>query len=111
MTDYPDSIYNPREKENASGVTYDPTKKTVGYAEDITKLDDEIKATQTELGTNPKGAYATVKAWLQALADAITGKAASPGGATEIAHILGKDETIKRIRNAVSLLENNERIV
>jgi len=43
------------------------------------------------------------------LRTAITGKAASPGGATEIAHILGREETIKRIDDAVSFLGKNER--
>ncbi|OUO71531.1 glutamate--tRNA ligase [Thomasclavelia spiroformis] len=36
---------------------------------------------------------------------ALTFKAFTPGGAVEIAHILGKDETIKRIKNAIEKLE------
>jgi len=57
MADYPGSIYDPREKENPSGVSYDPAKKTVGYAEDITKLDDEVVAIQTLLGVNASLAH------------------------------------------------------
>lgn len=68
MADYPNSIYDPRTKENDPAVEYKPEETTKIFAEDITKLDDEVKATQTELGTNPKGAFATVKAWLEALA-------------------------------------------
>lgn len=37
---------------------------------------------------------------------AITGKAVSPGGAIEIADILGKDETLKRIRIGIKKLES-----
>lgn len=36
---------------------------------------------------------------------ALTFKAFTPGGAVEIAHILGKDETIKRTKNAIEKLE------
>ena len=35
---------------------------------------------------------------------ALSGKETTPGGATELAHILGKDETLKRIKAAVSKL-------
>jgi hypothetical protein len=64
MASYPSSIYSPRDKENKSGVVYDAAKKTVIFAEDIEKDDDEIVAIETELGTNPKGAYASVKDFL-----------------------------------------------
>ena len=37
---------------------------------------------------------------------ALTFKAFTPGGAVEIAHILGKDETIKRIKDAIANLKN-----
>ena len=67
MTTYPSGVYAPRDKENKSGVVYTPANKTQGYAEDVTKLDDEVVAIETELGTTPSGAYATVKAWLTAL--------------------------------------------
>ena len=36
---------------------------------------------------------------------ALSFKTFTPGGAVEIAHILGKDETIKRINNAINKLE------
>ena len=36
---------------------------------------------------------------------AITGKQFTPGGAIEIAHILGKDETLKRIEVGIAKLE------
>ncbi len=36
---------------------------------------------------------------------ALSGKAFTPGGAVEIAHILGKEETLKRIKEAIAKLE------
>lgn len=64
MSIYPGGVYSPRTKENKPGVVYDAAKTKNCYAEDITKLDDEVVAIETELGTNPKGAYASVKAFL-----------------------------------------------
>lgn len=67
MPVYPGGVYSPRTKENKAGIVYNAAKTTIGYAEDITKLDDEVVAVQTELGTNPKGIFASVKARLEAL--------------------------------------------
>ena len=36
---------------------------------------------------------------------ALSGKDVSPGGATELAEILGKDESIKRIKVGIELLK------
>jgi len=47
-TAYPDGIYSPRTKENKPGVEYNASKKTIGYVEDITKLDDEVVAIETD---------------------------------------------------------------
>jgi len=49
MSDFPTTIYAPRTKENKTGVVYDPTKTKIAYAEDITKLDDEVVAIETYL--------------------------------------------------------------
>lgn len=54
MADYPDTIYNPRVKENKSGVVFDPTKKTVLYAEDLQALDDEVVAIETDIISSNK---------------------------------------------------------
>lgn len=60
MANFPDTIYAPRDIENKSGVVYDPTKKTVLYAEDVQKVNDEIVAIETELGANPKGNFSNL---------------------------------------------------
>ena len=64
---YPNSIYSPRTKENKSGVVYDPTKKTIGYAEDVVNLDNEVVGIETELGLLPKWTSASVKERLKGL--------------------------------------------
>ena len=40
------------------------------------------------------------------LRTAVSGKQATPGGATELMSILGKDETLARIEAAIAKLEN-----
>jgi len=81
MADYPDGVYSPRTKENKPGVEYDAGKSTIGYAEDVTKLDDEVVAIETELGANPKGDWASVKARLDDLGKAAIAFVIDGGGA------------------------------
>jgi len=50
MSEYPSTIYDPRTKENKSGVVYTPANTTQLYAEDVSKLDAEVIATQQDLG-------------------------------------------------------------
>ncbi len=59
---YPGSIYSPRTKENKAGVVYDAGKTTLIFAEDIVKLDEEVVAIETALGTDIKGGFADLKA-------------------------------------------------
>jgi len=64
---YPGGAYSPRTKENKSGVEYDPSKTTVGYAEDVINLDDEVVAIENELGLGPKWASSDVKERLKGI--------------------------------------------
>lgn len=66
MSDYPAGVYSPRTKENAPSIVYDADQTTRLYAEDVVKLDDEVVAIETELGTDPKGHYSDVTARLDA---------------------------------------------
>ncbi len=71
MSDFPTTIYTPRDTENLPGIVYDPADKKNMFSEDFQNLGGEINAIETVLGTTPQGAYSTVKAWLTALASAI----------------------------------------
>ena len=62
MASFPNSIFSPRTVANKSGVEYDPDKETTGFAEDYSLPAAEIAAIEAELGTNPKGDHASVKA-------------------------------------------------
>jgi len=58
MADFPGGVYSPRTKENKAGIEYDVDKKSIGYAEDVTKLDDEVVAIETELNGASTRVYA-----------------------------------------------------
>lgn len=67
MADYPGEITTPRTMVNKDGVAYDAAKTKIIYAEDFNKDREEIVAIETELGTNPKGVYASVAQFLEYL--------------------------------------------
>lgn len=63
MAEFPTSVYSPRTKVNRPGIVYDPKKTTVGFVEDITKLDAEIIAVENYLknpGTSGVGSIQTI---------------------------------------------------
>ena len=49
MADYPTEIFDPRERENKSGIMYDADKKTLIFNEDFTDIEDEVKAIETDI--------------------------------------------------------------
>lgn len=77
MADFPTSIFSQRTLTNAPGQTFDPTKTTRLYAEDIQQLGDEVTAIETILGENPQGDYSTVS---ERIAAAGTGGGGSGSG-------------------------------
>ena len=49
MADFPGGVYSPRTKQNKKGIEYDAGKTEIGFAEDVTKLDDEVVAIENFL--------------------------------------------------------------
>jgi len=98
MASYPGAVYEPREKEQRSGVEYIPEKKSVIFVEDVSGLDDEVVAVETELGTEPKGIYANVKVRLEAIEAAVDTKitgAQVPGFETDPEAMAYLDQAVK----------------
>lgn len=60
MSNYPGAIDEFRTAQNLPGILYDETDTTTVYAEDSNNATSAIVAIETELGTNPAGAFATV---------------------------------------------------
>ena len=57
MSSFPTTIFEQREINNIPGMTYDPAKKTTVYAEDLTKLGDEITAIEEYLENTVGGVW------------------------------------------------------
>lgn len=53
MANFPTSVYNPRTKQNRSGIVYDPTKSKQIFAEDVVNLDNEVVAIEEFLVAPP----------------------------------------------------------
>lgn len=60
MTNYPGAIDEFRVTQNIPGVLYNADDTKTVFAEDTNNHSDAIVAIETELGTNPAGAFATV---------------------------------------------------
>lgn len=79
MSNYPGAIDEFRTAQNLPGILYDETDTTTVYAEDSNNATSAIVAIETELGTNPSGASATVGGRLDALDTTVAGKENSLG--------------------------------
>jgi len=61
MAEFPAGVYAPRIKANRAGDVYEPLKSTKNFAEDITKLDDEVVAIEEYLHDLPSGGISFIK--------------------------------------------------
>ena len=89
MSSYPTATISFREKTNLPGMVYDATKKTTLFVEDLSVVENEVIAIENELGTSPKGTKASVKARLDDVDTAISGKQAALGFTAE--NVANKD--------------------
>lgn len=107
MTTYPGAIDEFRTTQNIPGVLYDPDDTKTVFAEDTNNHSDAIIAIETELGTNPSGASATVVSRLNGIDSALAGKENSLGYTPENAAnkstttSLGTSNTLYPTQNAV----------
>lgn len=107
MSNYPGAIDEFRTAQNLPGILYDETDTTTVYAEDSNNATSAIVAIETELGTNPSGASATVGGRLDALDTTVAGKENSLGFTPENAAnkststSLGTSNTLYPTQNAV----------
>lgn len=79
MSEYPGAIDEFRTTQNLPGILYDETDETTVYAEDTNNHSSAIIAIETELGTNPSGASASVAGRLDGIDTTLSGKENSLG--------------------------------
>lgn len=107
MSEYPEAIDEFRTTQNLPGILYDETDETTVYAEDTNNHSSAIIAIETELGTNPSGASASVAGRLDGIDTTLSGKENSLGYTAENAAnkststSLGASNTLYPTQNAV----------
>lgn len=107
MSEYPGAIDGFRITQNLPGILYDETDETTVYAEDTNNHSSAIVAIETELGTNPSGAAASVAGRLDGIDTTLAGKENSLGFTPENAAnkststSLGTSNTLYPSQNAV----------
>lgn len=73
-SNYPSGYDTFRTIANVPGETFDASKTTRVYAEDLRYLQEDVVAVENTLGLNPQGGSATVKARLDSLDTTVAGK-------------------------------------
>jgi glutamyl-tRNA synthetase len=77
-------------------------EKMIPYFEKIGDWNNEAVFSSLQELIQAEGCKAGTVLWPARIA--LSGMSATPGGASEIAHVIGKEETIKRIKDAVEFL-------
>ena len=102
VLEYSPELYNHKKMKSTLGSSYDVLKKILPILENIDEWSNNNlykKLVQFAKESNIKNG--TV---LWPLRIALSGQQNTPGGATEIAEILGKKETLRRIKDALNIL-------
>ena len=104
LPDYDPELYVHKKSKTDRPGSLETLKKLLPEFEAVDMWeDDNILAVMTGMAEREGVKNAKVM-WPARIA--IAGKAVTPGGAVEIARILGKDETLRRIRIGIEKLEN-----
>lgn len=97
-----EQLYFNKKNKTDSAVAKDLLPKIIETVQSIENFDnDNIYQTLSNKATD-LGVKAGAIFWIMRVA--ITGQSVTPGGATELAEILGKDETLNRLNFALKLL-------
>ena len=102
LPDYDVAFYTNKKSKTDAGVSLDMLQKVLPKLEGISEwttdaIHDTLVAFAEELGVK----NATL---MWPLRIAAAGKLVTPGGAVEICHILGKDETLRRVKAGIAKL-------
>ena len=102
LPDYGEEFYTNKKSKTNSEISLDMLSKVLPKLEQLPEwtseaIHDMLVSFAGELGV--KNA-----ALMWPLRIAVAGKLVTPGGAVEICHILGRDETLRRVRAGIALL-------
>ncbi len=102
LTDYDLTLFENKKNKTDASVAKELLPKIYGYIEEIEDFsNDNLYATLSEKAVE-SGIKGGTLFWVMRIA--ITGQGVTPGGATEMAALLGKAETLKRLKFSMDLL-------
>lgn len=106
LPDYDIEIYVNKKMKTTLENSLTGLKEALSVLEGLEKWDNDTIWEALIAKANEMGIKNSQILW--PLRTALSGKQVSPGGATELAEVLGKEETLRRIRIGIEKLESNK---
>ncbi|MCF0107195.1 MAG: glutamate--tRNA ligase [Holdemanella sp.] len=106
LVDYDLEMYKHKKMKTTKENSIEPLKEAYKALEAIEDFSD-MQAIQDALMALPAKMELKNGRVLWPVRTAVSGKQSTPGGATEIAHIIGKEETLRRIQVGIDRLEKD----
>ena len=103
MEKYDLSLFDNKKNKTNAAVAKELLPRIRKYAEEVPSFDNDSLYEYISGKCAEEGIKAGAIFWVMRIA--ITGQGVTPGGATEMASLLGREETLKRIDFSLSLLE------
>jgi glutamyl-tRNA synthetase len=100
---YDKELYTNKKMKSDPETSKKMLEKMIPYLEKLQEWNNETVFAAFQEMISAEACKAGTVLWPARIA--LSGMTATPGGASEIAHVIGKDETIKRINDAVEFLK------
>ena len=106
LPDYDPAMYTHKKSKSTAESSLQVLKETLPLLEASEGFDNDTLFAVLKAYADEKGLKVNTVMW--PLRTAVSGKAATPAGATGIMEVLGKDETVRRIRDGIARLDAAE---
>ncbi len=102
ISEYDLSLFDNKKNKTSAALAKELLPKIRGYIANIDVFENDVLYSTLSANAAEAGVKSGAFFWIMRIA--ITGCAVTPGGATEMAALLGKEETLRRIDFSLSLL-------
>lgn len=102
ISEYDLSLFDNKKNKTSAALAKELLPKIRGYIANIDDFENDVLYSTLSANAAEAGVKSGAFFWIMRIA--ITGCAVTPGGATEMAALLGKEETLRRIDFSLSLL-------
>lgn len=102
ISEYDLSLFDNKKNKTSAALAKELLPKIRGYIANIDVFENDVLYSTLSANAAEAGVKSGAFFWIMRIA--ITGCAVTPGGATEMAALFGKEETLRRIDFSLSLL-------